>query len=186
MYYTIYRITNKLNGRIYIGKHQTTDLDDNYMGSGKVLRRALCRYGKENFNKEILHVFDTEAEMNAKEEELVTEEFCRGHTYNLKPGGRGGFALIDQKAGQRAAVERLKVLRRESPEYRQLRREKGQKCFEASLKKWKEANPGATRKSFTLDGVDYDSIRDYAAKQGIHVSAAHQRVHRKSRDVVWK
>lgn len=40
MYYTIYQITNKLDGKIYIGKRQTNNLDDDYMGSGKHIIRA--------------------------------------------------------------------------------------------------------------------------------------------------
>ncbi len=39
-YYTIYKITNIINGMIYIGKHQTKDVNDGYMGSGKHL--AFC------------------------------------------------------------------------------------------------------------------------------------------------
>ena len=96
MFYTIYKITNKINGKIYIGKHQTKDLNDGYMGSGKNLKRAIKKYGIENFEKEILFQFDNESDMNTKEAELVTEEFIKEDSnYNICPGGQGGFGYIN-------------------------------------------------------------------------------------------
>jgi hypothetical protein len=84
MYFTVYQTTNKIDGKIYVGKHQTANLDDGYLGSGKLLRRAIKKHGKENFKKTILHIFETEVEMNTREAEIVTEEFCaRDDTYTM-------------------------------------------------------------------------------------------------------
>jgi hypothetical protein len=98
MFYTIYKTTNLTNGKFYIGKHQTDNLDDGYLGSGKHLKCAIGKYGHDKFSKEILYVFDNEIEMNQKEFELVTQEFClREDTYNICVGGHGGFGYINSQ-----------------------------------------------------------------------------------------
>lgn len=92
MYYTVYRVTNKVNGKIYVGVHKTNNLDDDYMGSGKYLRRAQEKHGIENFEKEILFVFDNPEDMYAKEAEIVNEDFLsEENTYNLNLGGTGSW-----------------------------------------------------------------------------------------------
>ena len=96
MYYLIYKITNNINGKIYIGKHKTNDKNDGYMGSGLYLNHAQEKYGMENFTKEILFECSSEEEMNDKERELVNEDFVkRNDTYNLKLGGDGGWDYIN-------------------------------------------------------------------------------------------
>ena len=90
MNYTLYRITNKLNGKVYIGCHKTDNIDDGYMGSGRIIKQALKRYGKENFDKEILHICDSAEQMFDMESAIVNEEFvAREDTYNLRTGGAG-------------------------------------------------------------------------------------------------
>ena len=93
IYYTIYKITNILNNKYYIGKHQTKNLDDGYFGSGKLIQRAIKKYGIENFTKEILFIFDNEVEMNLMEERYVITD--PKLSYNLCPGGKGGFGYVN-------------------------------------------------------------------------------------------
>lgn len=98
MYYTVYKTTNLINNKFYIGKHQTKNLNDGYLGSGKAFQSALKKYGKENFKKEILFIFDKEIDMNVKEQELVTEEIINNtDCYNAAIGGEGGPHFKNRK-----------------------------------------------------------------------------------------
>jgi len=96
-YYTIYKITHIPSGKFYIGRHQTKNLDDEYMGSGAYLKRAQEKYGLDQFRKEYLHIFDSDQPMYEMEQELVTEEFCkRSDTYNVQSGGfDGGWQWVN-------------------------------------------------------------------------------------------
>jgi hypothetical protein len=92
MFFTVYITTNLINKKYYFGKHQTNNLEDNYLGSGIALTRAIKKYGKENFKKEILFIFDNERDMYLKEIELITENVVNDSmSYNINFGGEGGM-----------------------------------------------------------------------------------------------
>lgn len=93
IYFTIYKITNQVNGKFYIGMHKTTNLDDNYMGSGKRIKQALKKYGPENFVKEYLGIYDTDKKMKIAEKIYVVIDEL---SYNLSKGGEGGFDYINE------------------------------------------------------------------------------------------
>ncbi len=96
MFYYLYEIKNKLNGKIYVGVHKTNDMDDGYMGSGKIIKRAIEKHGIDNFTKVILETFENAEDMYAREKEVVTDEFLlREDVYNLRRGGSGGWDYIN-------------------------------------------------------------------------------------------
>lgn len=148
MHYFLYEIRNNLNGKIYVGVHKTEDMDDGYMGSGKVIRAAIEKYGIENFTKTILEEFSTSEEMFAREKEVVSEEFLlRENVYNLRRGGSGGFDYINNigipKFLGKTHSEETKNKQRESSS--------GKKHTEESKTKmrnnnWSKREPEAQRK----------------------------------------
>ena len=87
----LYKITNLINEKFYYGVHETENLEDGYMGSGKALRNAYEKYGIEHFKKEILEFFENKEEMYNREKEIVTNELIENpNCYNMVPGGSGG------------------------------------------------------------------------------------------------
>lgn len=91
--YIVYKTTNKINNKFYVGVHKTSDLDnDCYYGSGKYLLASINKYGKWNFEREVLHIYHSERVAYKRESYIVNKEFLeREDTMNLKLGGIGGF-----------------------------------------------------------------------------------------------
>ncbi len=90
MYHIVYKTTNIKNGKYYIGKHSTKNLDDGYLGSGVLLKRAIKKYGKGSFTREILSEHDTSESAFDEECVIVNEDFVNmSCTYNLTIGGHG-------------------------------------------------------------------------------------------------
>ena len=108
----IYKITNKINGKIYIGKHSTDNLNDGYMGSGVVLRQAIKKYGVENFTKDILEFCDKEVELNDLEKHYIDKYKSTDKSigYNLTSGGDGTLGFTSWLKGKHLSDEIKKKL----------------------------------------------------------------------------
>jgi hypothetical protein len=96
MRHTVYRTVNLINGKFYIGVHKTDNPNDEYLGSGTYIQRAVQKYGASSFVKEILFEFTTQEEAWVKENELVElfrkDPLCM----NQRKGGSGGYDFINQ------------------------------------------------------------------------------------------
>lgn len=136
-YYYLYQIINKINGKIYVGVHQTDNLDDGYMGSGLSLKRAQKKYGLENFEKTILQTFNNQDDMYKAEAEIVNEEFLlREDVYNLALGGEGGdrAKFIDYS---KVSQTQKNLIKNDPKKWEEVYKEKGE-----ILKKWTERHKG--------------------------------------------
>ena len=150
MDYYIYLTTNKINNKKYIGQHKGSPTD-NYFGSGTTILKAIAKYGKENFTKEILCFCETREEADQKEKEYIqlynaveSKDF-----YNNAEGGAGGDGWCachrwaeqhpeEAKNFWKENGERLREWCDENPERYY------EKCvlpFIEGAKKWRENNP---------------------------------------------
>jgi len=89
MRYLIYKVTNLLNGRYYIGRHSTKNVDDSYMGSGIGIKNAIQKYGAENFKKEIIAEALSADDLWELEKEIINEDIVKDpKSYNMAYGGK--------------------------------------------------------------------------------------------------
>jgi len=116
-FHFIYKTTNVLNGKYYLGMHSTSNLDDGYMGSGKRLRYSINKYGEDNHKVEILEFVDTREELKTREAEIVNlNEIAKVECMNLIVGGEGGFTQEQQVLNAKKSNEKQRILR-EDPEW---------------------------------------------------------------------
>lgn len=108
--YCIYRITNIINGKTYIGQHKYKDLNDSYMGSGILLRKAYRKYGIENFTKEILYsnIQYKETADDVERFAIAKERAIGKAQYNIANGGQGGN-LGEEVNRKRAESEKGRI-----------------------------------------------------------------------------
>lgn len=105
MYGYIYKTTNLINGKIYIGQHKSDKFDKSYYGSGKRFLNAFNKYGKDNFSCEIIEWCKTREIANDRERYWISyyNTQDRNIGYNITEGGEGW------KGGKHTEQSKLKI-----------------------------------------------------------------------------
>ena len=141
-YNYIYKITNQTNGKIYIGKHSTNNLDDGYMGSGILICKAEKKYGIENFTKDYLAFCDTEEKLNWFEKFYIKKYKARENGYNLTDGGDGVIGCIDsdetrlKKSLSHKGIKRGPMSEETKQKLRKLKSEETKQKISDAMKAW--------------------------------------------------
>jgi hypothetical protein len=104
-YHYIYQTTCLATGKFYVGMHSTDDIDDGYLGSGKILGYSRKKYGDQNHKKEIVEMCFSREALKLREKEIVNEQMLADPlNINLKYGGEGGGRFYSPEQRTRASV----------------------------------------------------------------------------------
>jgi hypothetical protein len=119
----VYKTTNKINSKYYIGVHSTKNINDSYLGCGHWHGRKICnatfspilnafkKYGDNNFSKEVLFVFENREDALQKEKELI--DINDSKCYNARTGGDSNYTYttdIKLKMSKQAKIRSKKIL----------------------------------------------------------------------------
>jgi group I intron endonuclease len=151
----IYKTTNLVNGKIYIGQDKYNN--PAYLGSGKILQHAFQKYGIGNFNKEILEECESLEKLNVKEKYWISyyKSTDRKIGYNIALGGNGGDTVSNHPNKDEIGQNHSEWMKEHNPT-------KGRKKTEDEIERWKssyvgkylgENNPnfGSKRTEFSKD-----------------------------------
>jgi hypothetical protein len=151
-YHFIYKTTNLINSKFYIGMHSTSNLNDGYIGSGKRLKASIKKYGVDNFKFEILEYFNSRELLAEREKYIVNQEMIDDILcMNLKVGGFGGFTHEIIKMGSIAAVKALKE--KYGPNYGKVISTKWRQTESEERKKIRHEKMAITKKLNNRDGT---------------------------------
>lgn len=161
MYGYIYLVQNKINGKGYIGKHKYAGpgFDNNYWGSGVILKKAIEKYGLENFSRRVICTCDSLIELNESEKYWIKElnAYESDDWYNLTIGGDGftGHHTEEakQKIGDASRGREISDETRKKISERNTIFFKGYKWSEEAVEKRAASNRGKKRTQETKDNI---------------------------------
>ncbi len=155
--YYIYKTTNLINNKQYIGKHYG-ELDDAYIGSGLLLQRAIEKYGIQNFKKEILKIVDTEEQLNVQEKYYIDlfDAINDKNFYNIADGGQGGYVTKGYTDQERLATNHkisIALAGENHPMYGKHHTDEVKQCLrEKSLQYWTKEKRQERSEQYTGEG----------------------------------
>lgn len=191
MYGFIYLTTNKINGKKYIGMCKYSH-EKNYLGSGKILKEAIKKHGKENFERQILQECANFNELSNAEKYWIdfynavqSDEF-----YNLTPGGFGGNSDYMKEYWSKLAEEERKLCRnwfkrdvggKNNPMFNRKHTEETKKKIGSKSvnRKWNkpnhngQKNPRAKKVLVECNGYskEYNCLVDFSIESGLNYSS---------------
>ncbi|MFA5396059.1 MAG: NUMOD3 domain-containing DNA-binding protein [Methanogenium sp.] len=154
-YHYIYKITNVLNNKYYIGMHSTDNLKDGYFGSGHKLADAKRYYGIHNFKKDILEFLPNRSSLKKREKYLVNEDLLKDPLcMNLMHGGIGGFISDEQQLRRSiAGVAACKRLWKENGDWAKKNRQRSSRTMSRLHKQGKINYNTFSGKSHTSETI---------------------------------
>lgn len=194
----LYKIKNKTNGRYYIGVHTGNIFEDVYWGSGTVISQAIEKYGKDNFDREVIAEFNNKMDLFKAESEIVNEEFVNNPmTYNLAIGGTGGNlgTIVNQKISEQMKGEKHMYYGKKRPEHSNWLKEnhpfKGKTHSDETLTKMRDNHPHTKKVlQYTKDG---DFVKEWASANTAakelrigHIHKVAQGLRKSAGGFVWK
>ena len=188
----IYKTTNLINGKIYIGKD--TKNNPTYLGSGKILCQSIKKYGVDNFRKDVIEECTTKEMLDEREKYWIglynsTE---RSIGYNIALGGEGGDTISNHPDKDRISKKHSEWMKENNPfrgkthtdEVKQRISEANKKPkSEETKRKLSEANKGkkpGNMVKIEIDGIVYESLTDASIKNGINISTLRNRIKSKN------
>ena len=155
----VYAIVNKINLKLYFGSHSWDGegADPNYYGSGKIIKQAVKKYGKDNFIVYPIKFYNSVEECRNAEEELLTRYDIANnpYCYNIK-NAAVGWTSEDITDEIRQKLSRAMKGRTLSEEHRKnlSQARKGKKHTDATKKKMSEAKKGEKHPMYNKHHTD--------------------------------
>lgn len=176
MIHSVYKTTNLINNKYYIGKHSSLDPNDEYLGSGKALQHAIEKYGIANFKKVVLHVYENEIDAYNKERALLEELNCINDPlcYNLCYGGIGFWkdAAHTEESKRKISESNKGKIRTDDAKQKYSVAKKGIQKSETHKQRLREVNTGKkldseTKKKISASNTGQKRSAEFCKNQSI-------------------